>query len=173
MFPSVYFYSICCKRSSITPFAFRHLIYISSVLIFKLIQAALHYAFSLLVSSTLPGAVLVDQYCNPLADVTLNSISAQLDEIAEKVKKMLRIKNPSHPSLRIAQGELSKLAKRQMRSCFFGALSFCFPQMHQHLTLKARRHKLLFPAQFGEKKINTSICGAAVICTKSTFSLSD
>ncbi|XP_031704924.1 F-box only protein 21 isoform X2 [Anarrhichthys ocellatus] len=55
--------------------------------------------------SSLEGAVLVDQYCNPLADVTLNSVSAQLDEIAEKVKKMLRIKNPSHPSLRIAQGD--------------------------------------------------------------------
>lgn len=55
------------------------------------------------------GAVLVDQYCNPLADVTLDSISAQLDEITEKVKKMLRIKNPSHPSLRIAQGQLSPL----------------------------------------------------------------
>ncbi|XP_031602959.1 F-box only protein 21 isoform X1 [Oreochromis aureus] len=57
--------------------------------------------------SALGGAVLVDQYCNPLADVTLDSISAQLDEITEKVKKMLRIKNPSHPSLRIAQGNCS------------------------------------------------------------------
>ncbi|XP_049434488.1 F-box only protein 21 isoform X2 [Epinephelus fuscoguttatus] len=55
--------------------------------------------------SALEGAVLVDQYCNPLADVTLNSVSAQLDEITEKVKKMLRIKNPSHPSLRIAPGD--------------------------------------------------------------------
>uniref|UniRef100_A0A7N8WQC5 F-box protein 21 n=1 Tax=Mastacembelus armatus TaxID=205130 RepID=A0A7N8WQC5_9TELE len=55
--------------------------------------------------SALEGAVLVDQYCNPLADVTLDSISAQLDEITEKVKKMLRIKNSSHPSLHIAQGE--------------------------------------------------------------------
>lgn len=52
------------------------------------------------------GAVLVDQYCNPLADLTLNSISAQLDDIVEKVKKTLRLKNPSHPSLRVTQGEL-------------------------------------------------------------------
>lgn len=59
-----------------------------------------------MVLSASVGAVLVDQYCNPLADVTLNSTSAQLDEIAEKVKKMLRIKNPSHPTLRIAQGGL-------------------------------------------------------------------
>uniref|UniRef100_A0A667Z224 F-box protein 21 n=1 Tax=Myripristis murdjan TaxID=586833 RepID=A0A667Z224_9TELE len=55
--------------------------------------------------SALEGAVLVDQYCNPLADVTLESISAQVDEITDKVKKMLRIKNPSHPSLRITQGD--------------------------------------------------------------------
>lgn len=52
--------------------------------------------------------MLVDRYCNPLADVTLSSISAQLDEIAEKVKRMLKIKNPSHPSLRVTQGEDSK-----------------------------------------------------------------
>ncbi|KAM9744478.1 F-box only protein 21 [Menidia menidia] len=55
--------------------------------------------------SALEGAVLVDQYCNPLADVTLDNISLQLDEIAEKAKKMLRIKNPSHPSLRLSQGD--------------------------------------------------------------------
>uniref|UniRef100_A0A8D3AJ23 F-box protein 21 n=1 Tax=Scophthalmus maximus TaxID=52904 RepID=A0A8D3AJ23_SCOMX len=55
--------------------------------------------------SALEGAVLVDQYCNPLAEVTLDGISAQVDEIAEKVKKMVRIKNPSHPSLRIAPGD--------------------------------------------------------------------
>lgn len=67
------------------------------------------YTVHLLVSSAMLGAVLVDQYCNPLADVTLDSISAQLDEITDKVKKMLRIKNPSHPSLRIAQGGLSLL----------------------------------------------------------------
>ncbi|KAM3867899.1 F-box only protein 21 [Diretmus argenteus] len=55
--------------------------------------------------SALEGAILVDQYCNPLADVTLDSMSAQLDEITDKVKKMLRIKNPSHPSLRTAPGD--------------------------------------------------------------------
>ncbi|KAK0143268.1 F-box only protein 21 [Merluccius polli] len=54
--------------------------------------------------SALEGAVLVDQYCNPLADITLDGISDQLDEITDKVKKMLRIKNPSHPSLRGAPG---------------------------------------------------------------------
>lgn len=55
----------------------------------------------------LEGAVLVDQYCNPLADVTLESISAQLDDITEKVKKCLRVKNASHPSLRSGQSQFS------------------------------------------------------------------
>ncbi|XP_008416118.1 F-box only protein 21 [Poecilia reticulata] len=55
--------------------------------------------------SALEGAVLVDQYCNPLADVTLESISQQIDDVAEKAKKMLRIKNPSHPSLRVTNSD--------------------------------------------------------------------
>uniref|UniRef100_A0A3B3TLJ9 F-box protein 21 n=1 Tax=Poecilia latipinna TaxID=48699 RepID=A0A3B3TLJ9_9TELE len=54
----------------------------------------------------LEGAVLVDQYCNPLADVTLESISQQMDDVAEKAKKMLRIKNPSHPSLRVTNSDV-------------------------------------------------------------------
>ncbi|XP_036383224.1 F-box only protein 21 [Megalops cyprinoides] len=55
--------------------------------------------------SALEGAVLVDQYCNPLADISLQSISTQLEEITEKVRKTLRMKNPSHPSLRVNQGD--------------------------------------------------------------------
>lgn len=51
------------------------------------------------------GALLVDQYCNPLVFVTLSDILAQLDEIVEEVKKALKIKNPSHPSLRPKKGE--------------------------------------------------------------------
>lgn len=64
------------------------------------------------------GAVLVDRYCNPLADITLSSISAQLDEIAEKVKKMLRLKNPSHPTLHVTQGEVFKLLFVFSIACF-------------------------------------------------------
>uniref|UniRef100_A0A673H917 F-box only protein 21-like n=1 Tax=Sinocyclocheilus rhinocerous TaxID=307959 RepID=A0A673H917_9TELE len=48
--------------------------------------------------SALEGAVLIDQYCNPLADTTLESISAQIEEITDKVKKYLRVKNATHPS---------------------------------------------------------------------------
>lgn len=55
--------------------------------------------------SALEGAVLVDQYCNPLTDVTLESISAQVEEITDKVKKHLRVKNATHPILRASQGD--------------------------------------------------------------------
>ncbi|XP_077097784.1 F-box only protein 21 isoform X1 [Siphateles boraxobius] len=55
--------------------------------------------------SALEGAVLVDQYCNPLTDFTLESISAQIEEITDKVKKHLRVKNATHPILRASQGD--------------------------------------------------------------------
>ncbi|XP_051749994.1 F-box only protein 21 isoform X1 [Ctenopharyngodon idella] len=55
--------------------------------------------------SALEGAILVDQYCNPLTDVTLESISAQIEEITDKVKKYLRVKNATHPCLRASQGD--------------------------------------------------------------------
>ncbi|XP_016363494.1 F-box only protein 21-like [Sinocyclocheilus anshuiensis] len=55
--------------------------------------------------SALEGAVLIDQYCNPLADITLESISAQIEEITDKVKKYLRVKSATHPSLRASQGD--------------------------------------------------------------------
>ncbi|XP_068165991.1 F-box only protein 21 isoform X2 [Antennarius striatus] len=73
--------------------------------------------------SALEGAVLVDQYCNPLADVTMNSVSAQLDEITEKVKKMLRIKNPSHPSLRVSQGDCLVVEEFELQSQVLYALN--------------------------------------------------
>lgn len=53
----------------------------------------------------------MDQYCNPLSDVSLSSISGQVDEIVEKVRKMLSIKNPSHPSLRVSQGAPEEAAR--------------------------------------------------------------
>ncbi|XP_062874169.1 F-box only protein 21 isoform X2 [Trichomycterus rosablanca] len=54
--------------------------------------------------SALEGAVLVDRYCNPLTDITMEGLSAQLDDVIEKVKKYLRVKNATHPSLRSGQG---------------------------------------------------------------------
>ncbi|XP_057688364.1 F-box only protein 21 isoform X2 [Corythoichthys intestinalis] len=74
--------------------------------------------------SAIAGAVLVDQYCNPLAEVTLDGISAQLDDIVEKVKKTLRVKNPSHPSLRVAPGgERIRLDDFELQRQVFCALN--------------------------------------------------
>uniref|UniRef100_A0A8C6U8T1 F-box protein 21 n=1 Tax=Neogobius melanostomus TaxID=47308 RepID=A0A8C6U8T1_9GOBI len=81
--------------------------------------------------SALEGAVLVDQYCNPLADVTLEGISMQLDEMIEKVKKMLRLKNPSHPSLRCAQGTCFAIDDSELQRQMLWALnSVLYEQLH-------------------------------------------
>uniref|UniRef100_A0A8C7ZM48 F-box protein 21 n=1 Tax=Oryzias sinensis TaxID=183150 RepID=A0A8C7ZM48_9TELE len=76
--------------------------------------------------SALEGAVLVDQYCNPLADVTLDGVSLQLDEIGEKVKKVLRLKSPTHPSLRALQGEgvLEDLELQRQVLCALNAVLY-------------------------------------------------
>ncbi|NXR13532.1 FBX21 protein, partial [Semnornis frantzii] len=52
------------------------------------------------------GAVLIDQYCNPLSDICLRSVQAQVDDITDKVRKVLRAKNPRHPSLASKAGEV-------------------------------------------------------------------
>ncbi|XP_013931286.1 PREDICTED: F-box only protein 21 [Thamnophis sirtalis] len=49
--------------------------------------------------SFLEGAVLVDQYCNPLSDISLKCIQVQIDDIAAKVCKFLKSKNPRHPTV--------------------------------------------------------------------------
>lgn len=75
------------------------------------------------------GAVLVDQYCNPLSEVTLESITEQIDDMGEKVKKMLRIKNPSHPSLRVTNSRCFSEIKKQRKLLFllaFGLDFVCF-----------------------------------------------
>ncbi|XP_051888159.1 F-box only protein 21 isoform X3 [Pristis pectinata] len=45
------------------------------------------------------GVVLIDQYCNPLADTSLENILLQLNHITEEVKKVLRLTKSSHPSI--------------------------------------------------------------------------
>ncbi|XP_026540153.1 F-box only protein 21 [Notechis scutatus] len=55
--------------------------------------------------SFLEGAVLVDQYCNPLSDISLKSIQAQIDDIAAKVCTFLKSKNPRHPTVERKAGE--------------------------------------------------------------------
>ncbi|XP_069475310.1 F-box only protein 21 [Ambystoma mexicanum] len=54
--------------------------------------------------SLLEGAVLIDQYCNPLSPVSLESVLSQINDILDKVKKVLRVKNSRHPCLFAATG---------------------------------------------------------------------
>ncbi|XP_055017200.1 F-box only protein 21 isoform X1 [Boleophthalmus pectinirostris] len=101
--------------------------------------------------SALEGAVLVDQYCNPLADVTLEGISVQLDEMVEKVKKMLRLKNPSHPSLRCAQGncfaiedtELQRQVLWALNSVLYEQLQFKGNEFDYYNPLNSYIHQVL------------------------------
>ncbi|XP_060105610.1 F-box only protein 21 isoform X1 [Heteronotia binoei] len=58
--------------------------------------------------SFLEGAVLIDQYCNPLSDICLETVQAQIDDIAAKVRKYLKSKNPRHPSVTSKAGEVSQ-----------------------------------------------------------------
>ncbi|KAM5192516.1 F-box only protein 21 [Mantella aurantiaca] len=57
----------------------------------------------------LEGAVLIDQYCNPLVDVSLANIQAQIEDILGKVKGYLTTKNSRHPSLCLHAGRMSLL----------------------------------------------------------------
>lgn len=50
------------------------------------------------------GAVFIDQYCNPLAEITLKDTQAQFDSIVELVRKALRGLNGRHPSLTFRAG---------------------------------------------------------------------
>ncbi|KAG8456168.1 hypothetical protein GDO86_002095 [Hymenochirus boettgeri] len=52
----------------------------------------------------LEGAVLIDQYCNPLDNVCLGNIQAQSENILSKVKARLRTKNSRHPGLSLQTG---------------------------------------------------------------------
>lgn len=56
------------------------------------------------------GAVYIDQYCNPLSDISLRDIQAQIHNIVELVCKTLRGINSRHPSLTFRAGaELSEM----------------------------------------------------------------
>nr|XP_033810276.1 F-box only protein 21 isoform X2 [Geotrypetes seraphini]XP_033810277.1 F-box only protein 21 isoform X2 [Geotrypetes seraphini] len=55
--------------------------------------------------SFLEGAVLIDQYCNPLSDICLESVQTQIGDILDKVKKVLQVKNCRHPSLSSKAGK--------------------------------------------------------------------
>lgn len=46
----------------------------------------------------------IDQYCNPLSEISLKDIHAQIDSIVELVCKTLRGINSRHPSLAFKAG---------------------------------------------------------------------
>lgn len=50
------------------------------------------------------GALLIDQYCNPLGDVSFADIETQIEDILRKVKVYLSMKNSRHPSLSLQAG---------------------------------------------------------------------
>nr|XP_014351543.1 PREDICTED: F-box only protein 21 isoform X1 [Latimeria chalumnae] len=60
-------------------------------------------------SALFPAAGLLDQYCNPLTVTSLECVISQLDDITEKVRKVLRLKNSTHPSLSAERGEEPEL----------------------------------------------------------------
>ncbi|XP_061880114.1 F-box only protein 21 [Entelurus aequoreus] len=99
--------------------------------------------------SALAGAVLVDQYCNPLADITLEGVQAQLDDVVDKVKKTLRLKNASHPSLRSPPGlpledfELQRQVFCALNSVLYEQLQYKGDQSDYYNPLNSYMHQVL------------------------------
>ncbi|XP_061750232.1 F-box only protein 21 [Nerophis ophidion] len=99
--------------------------------------------------SALAGAVLVDQYCNPLADITLEGVRAHLDHLGDKVKKTLRLKNTSHPSLRSPPGlpledlELQRQVFWALNSVLYEQLQYKGDQSDYYNPLNSYMHQVL------------------------------
>ncbi|KAM9330908.1 F-box only protein 21 [Gastrophryne carolinensis] len=71
----------------------------------------------------LEGAVLIEQYCNPLEDVSLSNIQATIEEILGKVKICLSTKNNRHPSLTLQAGLPSILEDLDLQAQVLVALN--------------------------------------------------
>ncbi|XP_044146683.1 LOW QUALITY PROTEIN: F-box only protein 21 [Bufo gargarizans] len=71
----------------------------------------------------LEGAVLIDQYCNPLEDVSLENIQAEIKNITRKVKVYLSTKNSRHPSLSLQAGESSYIEDLDLQGQALDALN--------------------------------------------------
>uniref|UniRef100_A0A8C4R6X9 F-box protein 21 n=1 Tax=Eptatretus burgeri TaxID=7764 RepID=A0A8C4R6X9_EPTBU len=50
------------------------------------------------------GAVLIARYCNPMEDVSVTRVQAQISEIADKVRNLLYKMNPIHPACNAREG---------------------------------------------------------------------
>nr|CAI5841008.1 unnamed protein product [Callosobruchus analis] len=53
------------------------------------------------------GAVFVAQWCQPNVEVTVEDITAKLDQIAEEVKEVLKTQHPNHSLFKATQEELN------------------------------------------------------------------
>uniref|UniRef100_A0A2K5HAT1 Hemimethylated DNA-binding domain-containing protein n=1 Tax=Colobus angolensis palliatus TaxID=336983 RepID=A0A2K5HAT1_COLAP len=86
--------------------------------------------------SYLEGAVYIDQYCNPLSDISLKDIQAQIDSIVELVCKTLRGINSRHPSLAFKAGESSMIMEIELQSQVLDAMNYV---LYDQLKFKGNR----------------------------------
>ncbi|XP_065761145.1 F-box only protein 21 isoform X3 [Muntiacus reevesi] len=86
--------------------------------------------------SYLEGAVYIDQYCNPLSDISLKDIQAQIDSIVELVCKTLRGINSRHPSLAFKAGESSMIMEIELQSQVLDAMNHV---LYDQLKFKGNR----------------------------------
>ncbi|XP_020669260.3 F-box only protein 21 isoform X2 [Pogona vitticeps] len=74
--------------------------------------------------SFLEGAVLIDQYCNPLSDICLETVWAQVDDIVAKVRKYLKSKNSRHPSVTPKAGEDLIISQVELQRQVLDAINY-------------------------------------------------
>ncbi|XP_069816848.1 F-box only protein 21 isoform X1 [Dendropsophus ebraccatus] len=71
----------------------------------------------------LEGAVLIDQYCNPLEDISLENIQVQIEDLIRRVKVYLNAKNSRHPSLSLQAGDSSYIEDLTLQGQALAALN--------------------------------------------------
>uniref|UniRef100_A0A2R8ML76 Hemimethylated DNA-binding domain-containing protein n=1 Tax=Callithrix jacchus TaxID=9483 RepID=A0A2R8ML76_CALJA len=86
--------------------------------------------------SYLESAVYIDQYCNPLSDISLKDIQAQIDSIVELVCKTLRGINCRHHSLGFKAGESSMIMEIELQSQVLDAMNYV---LYDQLKFKGNR----------------------------------
>nr|XP_004611262.1 unnamed protein product [Sorex araneus] len=86
--------------------------------------------------SYLEGAVYIDQYCNPLSNINLKDIQAQIDGIVELVCKTLRGINSRHPSLAFKAGESPMIMEIELQSQVLDAMNYV---LYDQLKFKGNR----------------------------------
>uniref|UniRef100_A0A286XVI0 Hemimethylated DNA-binding domain-containing protein n=1 Tax=Cavia porcellus TaxID=10141 RepID=A0A286XVI0_CAVPO len=86
--------------------------------------------------SYLEGAVYIDQNCNPLSDISIKDIQAQIDNIVELVCKTLQGMNSCHPSLAFKAGESSMIMEIELQSQVLDAMNYV---LYEQLKFKGNR----------------------------------